>query len=114
MTGSWIRFPPAQQAQVRVQLSMVLRVGDLPAAAAGDVNGSMVPAFELMHMNSAIRSMIRDSKNHQIDSVIQTAANEGMFTMDQSILKLWQEGRIAPETAVDYADNPEQMRRRMK
>lgn len=106
-------FPPEQQAQVRIQLSMVLRsvISQqlLPAAAGG-----LVPAFELMHMNSAIRSMIRDSKNHQIDSVIQTSANEGMFSMDQSILKLWQEGRIAPETAVDYADNPEQMRRRMK
>lgn len=106
-------FPPAQQAQVRIQLSMVLRsvVSQqlLPAA-----DGGLVPAFELMHMNGAIRSMIRDSKNHQIDSVIQTSANEGMISMDQSILKLWQGGRITSDTAADYADNPEQMRRRIK
>lgn len=106
-------FPPAQQAQVRIQLSMVLRsvVSQqlLPAA-----DGGLVPAFELMHMNGAIRSMIRDSKNHQIDSVIQTSANEGMISMDQSILKLWQGGRITADTAADYADNPEQMRRRIK
>lgn len=106
-------FPPEQQAQVRIQLSMVLRsvISQqlLPAASGG-----LVPAFELMHMNSAIRSMIRDSKNHQIDSVIQTSVSEGMFSMDQSILKLWQERRITAETAVDYADNPEQMQRRMK
>lgn len=106
-------FPPAQQAQVRIQLSMVLRsvVSQqlLPAA-----DGGLVPAFELMHMNGAIRSMIRDSKNHQIDSVIQTSANEGMISMDQSILKLWQGGCITADTAADYADNPEQMRRRIK
>lgn len=106
-------FPPAQQAQVRIQLSMVLRsvVSQqlLPAA-----DGGLVPAFELMHMNGAIRSMIRDSKNHQIDSVIQTSANEGMISMDQSILKLWQGGRITADTAADYADNPEQMRRKIK
>ncbi len=106
-------FPPEQQAQVRIQLSMVLR-SVISQQLLPATSGGLVPAFELMHMNSAIRSMIRDSKNHQIDSVIQTSANEGMFSMDQSILKLWQEGRIAPETAVDYADNPEQMRRRMK
>ena len=106
-------FPPAQQAQVRIQLSMVLRsvVSQqlLPAA-----DGGLVPAFELMHMNGAIRSMIRDSKNHQIDSVIQTSANEGMISMDQSILKLWQGGHITADTAADYADNPEQMRRKIK
>ena len=105
-------FPPAQQAQVRVQLSSVLRTV-VSQQLLPDVDGEQVPAFEVMQMNSAIRSMIRDGKNHQIDNAIAAGSSEGMLTMDQSILALYQAGRITRETALNYADNPEQLRRRM-
>ena len=64
-----------------------------------------------MHMNSAIRSMIRDNKGHQIDNTISSGAAEGMISMDQYILKLYREGKIMKETALDYADHPDQLRR---
>ena len=64
-------------------------------------------------MNSAIRSLIRDSKTHQIDNAIAAGGGEGMVTMDQSILALCKAGAITPETALSYADNPEQLRRRL-
>ena len=105
-------FPPAQQAQIRVQLSSVLRTV-VSQQLLPDVDGEQVPAFEVMQMNSAIRSMIRDGKNHQIDNAIAAGSGEGMLTMDQSILALYQAGRITRETALNYADNPEQLRRRM-
>lgn len=76
-----------------------------------DIQGGQVPAFEIMHMNSAIRSMIRDSKNHQIAAQIAAGGPEGMMTMDQSILSLYRAGRITRQTALDHADNPEQMQR---
>ena len=78
-----------------------------------DQNGGLVPAFEIMHMTPAIRSMIRDSKSHQIDNAIAAGSGDGMVTMDQSILALYQAGKISRETALDYADNAEQMRRRL-
>ena len=78
-----------------------------------DVDGGLVPAYEIMHMNAAIRSMIRDCKNHQIDNVIAAGGGEGMKAMDQSILELYQAGTITRETALEYADHPEQMLRRM-
>ena len=78
-----------------------------------DQNGGLVPAFEIMHKTPAIRSMIRDSKSHQIDNAIAAGGSEGMVSMDQSILALYQAGKISRETALDYADNPEQMRRRL-
>ena len=105
-------FPPAQQAQIRVQLSMVLRTV-VSQQLLPDQNGGLVPAFEIMHMTPAIRSMIRDSKSHQIDNAIAAGSNDGMVTMDQSILALYQAGKISRETALDYADNAEQMRRRL-
>ena len=78
-----------------------------------DKNGGLVPAYEVMHMNSAIRNLIRDSKNHQIDNAIATGRAEGMISMDQSILDLYKAGYITQETALSYADNPDQLRRRM-
>lgn len=105
-------FPSGQQNQVRVQLSMVLHTVVSQQLLPG-VNGDLAPAFEIMHMNSAIRSLIRDSKTHQIDNAIAAGGNEGMLTMDQSILSLYKAGRITAETALNFADNPEQLRRRM-
>lgn len=105
-------FPPAQQAQIRVQLSMVLRTV-VSQQLLPDQNGGLVPAFEFMHMTPAIRSMIRDSKSYQIDNAIAAGSGDGMVTMDQSILALYQAGKISRETVLDYADNAEQMRRRL-
>ena len=76
-----------------------------------DINGGLVPAYEIMHMNSAIRSLIRDSKSHQIDNAIASGTREGMISMDQSILALYRGGLITQETALEYAVNPEQLRR---
>ena len=105
-------LPSTQQSQIRVQLSMVLRTV-VSQRLLPDVDGELVPAYEIMHMNAAIRSMIRDCKNHQIDNVIAAGGGEGMKAMDQSILELYQAGTITRETALEYADHPEQMLRRM-
>ena len=105
-------FPPSQQHQIRLQLSMVLQAVVsqqlLPAASGG-----LVPAFELMHANSAIRNMIREAKVHQIDSAIFSSAAEGMFTMDASIHKLFATGQISQRDALLYSTNPEMMAKRM-
>ena len=105
-------FPSTQQMQVRVQLAEVLRTV-VSQQLLPDVNGGLVPACEIMHMNSAIRSLIRDNKSHQIDNVIAAGAKEGMVSMDQSILALFKAGTITKETALAYAENPEQLRRNM-
>ena len=78
-----------------------------------DKRGSMIPAFEIMHINSAIRGMIRDNKNHQIDNAIIAGRAEGMITMDQSILSLYRKGLIDKETALVHADYPEQLQRQL-
>ena len=105
-------FPSTQQSQIRVQLSMVLHTV-VSQRLLPDKRGGMIPACEIMHMTPAIRSMIRDCKNHQIDNAIAAGASEGMCSMDQSILELYRKDFITRETALDYADNPDQMLRRM-
>ncbi|MDE6280931.1 MAG: PilT/PilU family type 4a pilus ATPase [Oscillospiraceae bacterium] len=105
-------FPSAQQEQVRSQLSMVLRTV-VSQQLLPDKDGGMVPAYEIMQMNNAIRSLIRDNKTHQIDNAIAAGGAEGMISMDQSILALYKAGEITMETALEYSDNPEQLRRRL-
>ena len=105
-------FPSGQQDQVRVQLSMVLHTVVSQQLLPG-AEGNLVPAFEVMRMNNAIRSLIRDNKTHQIDNAIAAGGTEGMVTMDQSILSLYKSGFVSAATALEYADNPEQMKRRM-
>ena len=105
-------FPSGQQDQVRVQLSMVLHTV-VSQQLVPDVDGGLVPAFEIMHVNNAIRSLIRDSKTHQIDNAIAAGGGEGMVSMDQSLLALYKQSRITADTALAYADNPDQLRRRM-
>ena len=105
-------FPGGQQEQVRAQLSMVLRTVVSQQLLPG-VDGSLAPAFEVMRMNSAIRSLIRDNKTHQLESAMAAGSGKGMRTMDQSILSLYNEGQITRETALQYAENREQMERRL-
>ncbi len=101
-------FPPAQQQQIRVQLAGVLQ-GVVSQQLLPTVRGDIVPAFEIMRLNSAIRTMIREAKLHQVESVILSGAKEGMVTMDTSLKRLYDEGVISRETAVRYSTNPERM-----
>lgn len=105
-------FPSAQQAQIRVQLSMVLQTV-VCQELVPDKNGGLVPAFEIMHMNSAIRSLIRDGKTHQLMGAIASGSEEGMITMDQCLTNLCREGVISKDTALEFAENPDQMSRRL-
>ena len=105
-------FPADQQQQIRIQLSMVLRTVVSQQLLPG-VDGSLVPVFEILQVNSAVRSMIRDSRNHLIPGAIAAGSSEGMISMDQSILELYRAGRITRETALGYCDNPEQLERRI-
>ncbi len=105
-------FPPDQQHQIRVQMTGVIHTV-VSQQLLPDVNGGLVPAFEIMHMTDAIRAMIRDHKTHQINAAIASGGQQGMISMDQSILQLWRDGHITRDTALSHADNPDQLARRM-
>lgn len=103
-------FPINQQHQIRIQLSMVLGAV-VSQQLIPSVQGKLVPAFEIMTMNSAIRTMIREEKTHQIDTILQSTP--GMQTMDSCIYKMYRDGIITADTAVEYAYNPDIMRKRL-
>jgi len=103
-------FPINQQHQIRVQLSMVLNAV-VCQQLLPSVDGGLIPAFEIMITNSAVRTLIRDGKTHQIDTILQSA--NGMQTMDSCIAGLYKSGKISRQTAIDYAYNPETMAKRV-
>ena len=105
-------FPANQQRQIAVQLAMVLRAV-VSQQLVPALDGSLVPAFEVMMVNPAIRTMIRVSKVHQIDGILATSARGEMFSMDMSLMQLFQKGIISRETALNYAANPEQMAKKL-
>lgn len=105
-------FPPNQQQQIAVQLSMVLQAV-VSQQLVPTVDGRMVPAFEIMTVTPAIRNMIRDNKIPQIDGVIYSSSGGELVSMDSSLLSLCQNGQISKEVALTYASNPEMMKRRL-
>lgn len=106
-------FPAGQQAQVRVQLSLVLRAV-VSQRLLPLIGGGLAPVFEIMIVNPAIQNMIREGKVHQMDNVIYSGGDVGMQTMDSDIQRLYTEGKITKETALTYAVNREMMERKLK
>ncbi|MDR2358101.1 MAG: PilT/PilU family type 4a pilus ATPase [Oscillospiraceae bacterium] len=105
-------FPPAQQQQVKIQLSMLLQCVISQQLIPAN-SGKLRPAFEIMYNNTAIRTLIRESKIHQIDSAIASGAAEGMVAMDASLLELRRAGELTDDTCMRYAANAELMARRL-
>ena len=105
-------FPPNQQGQVRVQLAQVLQAV-VSQQLIPTVDGGLVPAFEILLANDAVRNMIRESKVHQIGGVIYSSSSQGMCDMDSSILRLFSDGVISRENALLYSTNPDALARKL-
>ena len=105
-------FPPNQQHQIAIQLSMVLQAV-VSQQLVPSTDGKLIPVFEIMTLTPAIRNMIRESKVHQIDGVIQQSAADDMIAMDTSLMNLFKEGRITEKTALTYATNPELLKKKI-
>ena len=95
-------FDSGKRVQVRQQLANSLRaVVSQQLLPTIDDKGRVV-AVEYMVDTSAIKTMIRDGKEHQIYSSIQTGHALGMQTMDQALIRLYNKGRINRDTVIEY------------
>lgn len=106
-------FPPNQQRQITLQLSMVLKA-IVSQRLVPTKDGKITVAYEIMQITPAIRNLIREGKIHQIDNIIG-AANEdsGMISMDKSLLNLYKSGVIEKQVVLDYATNVELISRKL-
>lgn len=105
-------FPSSQQDQIRVQLS-----GSLSAIFSQRliprISGGLVPAYELLINNAAVSNLIRESRTHEIQTVIETGMESGMIDMNRSLMELVQKGEITVENAFAYSVNPKGLERLM-
>ena len=96
-------FPPFQQQQVRMQLSMTLVAVISQQLLLSTDGSSRVIAVETMLASSAIRNLIRENKVHQIASAMQSSGQSGMQLMDNALAQLYRAGKISRETAYTYS-----------
>jgi twitching motility protein PilT len=94
-------FPPAQQHQIRSQLSVTLS-GVISQRLLPWQEGGRIPAVEIMIATTAIRNVIREGNVHQIMGIIQTSADVGMQTLDASLQALVDAGAIRLQDARPY------------
>ncbi len=106
-------FPPNQQRQIAVQLSMVLQAV-ITQHLVPTVHETLVPVFEIMTVTPAIRNMIRDNKIPQIDGIIYSSSSPEMCSMDSSLARLYNEGTITKETALTFASNPDMLSKKIR
>ncbi|HEY3398098.1 MAG TPA: type IV pilus twitching motility protein PilT [Armatimonadota bacterium] len=105
-------FPPQQQQQIRMQLSVclaaVISQSLLPVAGGG----ARVPAFEIMICNPAIRAVIREGKTHMIYNLIQAGRDDGMMALDQYLADLVKAGTVDYELALSKSSYPNEFAKR--
>jgi twitching motility protein PilT len=104
-------FPPHQQQQVRVQLSVALQ-GIMTQQLLPTADGSgRIVACETLVPTPAIRNLIREGKTHQIYSSLQTGGQVGMQTMDAALASLVRQSKITRSLAEQRSTTPEELRR---
>jgi twitching motility protein PilT len=99
-------FPPHQQGQIRMQLSMTL-ASVISQRLLNRVKGGRVASREIMINTPAIANLVRENKIAQIKTVIETSSKEGMISLDQDLKRMFDEKIISKETAQGQMDNPE-------
>jgi len=102
-------FPPNQQGQIISQLASTL-VGIVSERLVPRLGGGRIPATEIMLMNPAIRNLIRERKIYQIDLVIETSVQEGMMSLNRSLVSLVKKKDISIDQAELYSLNPSELR----
>lgn len=99
-------FPPYQQTQVRMQLSMTL-AAVISQRLLVKIGGGRIAAREILANTPAVSNLIRESKIAQIKTVIETSSKEGMMSLDHDLKRLYDEKIISKEEAQSHMNNPE-------
>ena len=106
-------FPPHQQPQIRAQLANIL-MAICSQRLVPSIGGGRIVAAEILVATPAVRNIIREGKTHQLDAVIQTGGDQGMQSMDKTLVSLVQSGQVTYEEARNFAVDITEFDRMMK
>ena len=107
------QFPPDQQEQIRVQLSVSVIAVISQVLMPRDDEVGRIAAFEVMFMTPAIENHIRKCETFKITSVIQTNRNRGMMLLDEHLTALHKAKKISTEEALLKSQNPIELKKRL-
>jgi twitching motility protein PilT len=103
-------FPPYQQPQIKSQLAIVLQAVLTQVLLPSADGSGRTAAFEIMLGNYAIGNLIRESRIHEISSVLEVSSQQGMHTLDQDLERLVKEGLVTTDNALMNANRPDILR----
>ena len=103
-------FPPAQQSQIRAQLSGSL-LGIISQRLLPRIKGGLIPACEILFSTAAVGNLIRENKIHEIPMIIETSAEAGMITLNKALANLVRAKEITMRSALEYSLNPIELRK---
>lgn len=106
-------FPANQQQQIRMQLAMSLKA-IISEQLIPKIKGGLVPAFEVMRVTPAISNIIREAKVHQLNTILYSSKDEGMISMDTSLIELYEKGLISKDEAIRHSINYEFTSRKLQ
>jgi twitching motility protein PilT len=106
-------FPSHQQNQIRAQLAGSL-LGVISQRLLPRIKGGFIPVCEVMIATPAVANLIRENKIHEIPSIIETSAKEGMITFNKALTDLVKKKEITKETALKYSLNPKDLKLRLE
>ncbi len=107
-------FTPDVRESVLMQLSLMVRAVLAQRLVPRTDGKGRVAAMEIMLNTPRIQALIRRGELETIRQAIEEGVNEGLQTMDQALLKLYQGKRITQEAALQFADSPNNLRLRIK
>ncbi len=102
-------FSPAQQGQIRAQLASTL-IGIVSQRLIPRISGGLIPTIEILIANAAVRTLIRENKTHEIDLIIDTSSEQGMVSINRSLVNLVRKGEITMENAMQHSLNPGELK----
>lgn len=102
-------FPAAQQGQIRTQLAGSL-LGIFSQRLIPRSQGGLIPAYELLISNDAVRNLIREGKTYELDLVIETGLDSGMMSFNRSLSDLVRKGEISTDNALTFSLQPKELK----
>ncbi len=107
-------FPPSQHNMVRMQLSFNLKAITCQRLMPRVDGSGVVPAVEVMVVNPTVQKILRENKTERLSKTLQSFAEEGMLSFNQSLVNLVKANLISLETALANTSNPEALKMNIK
>ncbi|WP_421774671.1 type IV pilus twitching motility protein PilT [Gracilimonas sp.] len=100
--------PTEEQNRVRVRLADVLTCV-VSQKLVPSLDGKRVLAKEVLMVNTSVRAAIRNNNISEIYQMLMEGSEKGMNTMEQDLKRLYTDGIISKENALNHANNKTKM-----